>query len=419
MERSRRGGWKVLSAVIVRRRDEVRRHEAEGEISPIAMRPFSYSFLARRIPIAGCALVAAACGRPGRLLRVGGGDTAYVGVAVGLDSPDRYVTVFKGVELALDQLNAHRPAGAPVLAMRRAPEHATSAVEVAAAFRDDPSVVGVVGHTESAATISAAPIYGDRAHDGAHALVAVAPTAAATLVTRLNDWVFRVCPTATEQARALARYAADSAHVASLAILYRNEPAGTEYVRAFENEYRARGGTTTEHDPFMEEIPEFDAYARRLAQRHTRAALVYGNVSTTALAMAAFKRAGIAPLVLANNPPQGDDAASTRVLAGMRYTALYAADAPASPAAARFAQAYQAKVGSPPDHWAALGYDAATLIGDAVQAVGTDRRRVRDWVAAVGRSAPPLEGATGTIRFDEHGDPIDKPVLVREVGGGR
>lgn len=389
------------------------------KLPPVSIAPHPRSLFSRRLPLLVCALAATACGGTGRLLHVGRGDTAYVGVAVGLESPERYVDVFKGVQLALDELNARRPSGAPVLALRRAPAQAKSAVDVASAFRDDPSVIGVVGHTESAATISAAPIYGDRAHDGARALVAIAPTAAATLVTRLNDWVFRVCPTATEQARALARYAADSLHVAALAILYRNEPAGTEYVRAFESEYEARRGATTEHDPFMEEIPEFDAYARRLAQRHTRAALIYGNASTTVAAIAAFRRAGIAPLVLTNNPPQSDDAATMRVLGGMRYTALYAADAPASATAARFATDYQKRNGTPPDHWAALGYDAAMLIGDAAQAVGPDRRRIRDWVAAVGRGAPPVEGATGTIRFDEHGDPIDKPVLVREVEGVR
>ena len=39
------------------------------------------------------------------------GDTLWVGVAVGLTSPERYVNVFEGVQLALDQLNQQRPSG--------------------------------------------------------------------------------------------------------------------------------------------------------------------------------------------------------------------------------------------------------------------------------------------------------------------
>jgi hypothetical protein len=74
-----------------------------------------------------------------------GSDSVYVGVAVGLQTPSRYVNVFNGVQLALDELNASRPSGAPPLAMRRAPTDVATSVQVAAAFRDDPSVVGVVG----------------------------------------------------------------------------------------------------------------------------------------------------------------------------------------------------------------------------------------------------------------------------------
>src|SRR4051812_24870069 len=95
------------------------------------------------------------CNRNGRSAFVAHGDTAFVGVAVGLQSPERYVNVYKGVQLALDELNAARPKGAPVLALRRAPDTAKATVQIATAFRDDPSVIGVVGHTESDATISA------------------------------------------------------------------------------------------------------------------------------------------------------------------------------------------------------------------------------------------------------------------------
>jgi ABC-type branched-subunit amino acid transport system substrate-binding protein len=47
--------------------------------------------------------------------------------------------------------------------------------------------------------------------------------------------------------------------------------------------------------------------------------------------------------------------------------------------------------------------------------VGPERKRVRDWVAAVGRTAPAFDGITGAIRFDQWGDAIDKPVTIGEV----
>lgn len=348
----------------------------------------------------------------GRLTRA---DTVYVGVAVGLESPERYVNVFRGVQVALDELNAARPAGAPALALRRPRAGAKSAVEIAAAFRDDPAVVGVVGHTESAATISAAPEYGDRAGGGRHALVAVSPTANAALVTRVNGWIFRVCPVVADQARALARYAADSLKVARVAVLYRNDPSGKDFLRAFGDEYGAHAGVVVERDPFTEDIAEFDAYAERIVRRGVRAIVISGNASEARKAIRAVRRAGGRPVVLATNPPDAADSAAQRDFAGMRYVALYAADRSSTDAGTRFAAEFRQRTGAAPDHWAALGYDAAMLIGQAVQEVGPDRRRVRDWIASVGTTRPAYEGATGTIRFERGGDPREKMVLVREV----
>ena len=55
------------------------------------------------------------------------------------------------------------------------------------------------------------------------------------------------------------------------------------------------------------------------------------------------------------------------------------------------------------------------LIGNAVHEAGPDRRRVRDWIAGVGRDRPAFSGATGEIRFDRGGDPVDKPMVVEEA----
>jgi ABC-type branched-subunit amino acid transport system substrate-binding protein len=77
-----------------------------------------------------------------------------------------------------------------------------------------------------------------------------------------------------------------------------------------------------------------------------------------------------------------------------------------------FVRDYTRLFGGSPDHQSALSYDAAMLIGRAAHAVGPNRRKVRDWIAQVGRNAPPHHGATGVIRFDEHGDATNKTVHV-------
>jgi hypothetical protein len=70
------------------------------------------------------------------------------------------------------------------------------------------------------------------------------------------------------------------------------------------------------------------------------------------------------------------------------------------------------------DRLATIGTLSASMaheIKNALVAGGADRRQVRDWVASVGRGRAAYEGVTGTIRFDEHGDPV-KRVPVGTVG---
>src|SRR2546430_8349588 len=101
------------------------------------------------------------------------------------------------------------------------PHKEPTEVGVAATFRDDASVIGVVGHTGSAQMMEAAPVYGDVATGGRHAVVAVTPTATNPEVTRVSNWVFRICPTDDDAARALAKFAADSLGARRVAVVYR------------------------------------------------------------------------------------------------------------------------------------------------------------------------------------------------------
>ena len=195
----------------------------------------------------------AACSGGGSVIRGRAADTVYVGVAVGLAAPERYAHMFEGVALAFDSLNRHRSAGTPALALRRAPSNADSPVKIASAFRDDPSVVAVIGHTESDATMAAAPVYGDRAHGGKDPVPVFTP-AGAVAVTRVSPWIYRVNVTIAEQGRVLARYA-DSLGLKRAGILYRNEPSGKDFAAAFTAEFAKHGGVVTERDPFTDRRP--------------------------------------------------------------------------------------------------------------------------------------------------------------------
>ena len=366
--------------------------------------------------ILGAATGACACGGSG-VSRAGAADTLYVGVAVGLQAPERYADVFNGVHIALNELNGKRPSGSRPLGLRRAPAEAKATVQVATAFRDDPDVIGVVGHTESDPTISAAAVYDDHENGGRNAIVAVSPTAGAANVTRASEWVFRVCPVVSQQATTLARYITDSLRLNRVAIIYRNDVSGREFLGTATSAITAR--RLLERDPFAEEIAEFDLYAARLAAKRPDGVLAFANSSDVRKIVRALRGAGIDPIVVSTNGPSAQDLArdsmAVRDFAGLKYLALFLPDRAETPSGRAFVMEFERTFNRKPDHWAALSYDAAMLIGRAVHAVGPNRRAVRDWIASVGRGQPVYAGATGEIRFDDTRDPVDKIALVTTV----
>lgn len=343
------------------------------------------------------------------------GDTLYIAVAAARTGlTDAY---FNGVQLAIEALNTDRRPEDPPFGLRMPPEDQPSQVAVAAAFRDDPGVIGVVGHTGSGQTLEAAPIYGDMEGGGRRAVVAITPTATNPLVTRSSPWVFRVCPTDDDAARALARFATDTLDAGRAAIIYRNDLFGRGFTQTFQETFEGAGARVLERDPYLSGITEFEAYAGRIAQRAADAVVIAGGATDVADIIGALRSAGARPAILGSDDLAGlaADPETAREFAGLRYTAFFLADRPVNEPGARFARTYRTRFGVDPDHRAALSYDAAMLIGRAAIAVGPRRQAIREHISRIGHDEPAHVGVTGTIEFDSWGDPVRKPVLIAEL----
>src|SRR4030095_10553465 len=92
---------------------------------------------ALRFVIAVGSMTATACSRSS-----GDGGSIRIGIAADLKRPNMQ-TVLRGVELAIDRLNAE--GNGRHFETAHTPAQATGAVEIAAALRDDPRVIAGVG----------------------------------------------------------------------------------------------------------------------------------------------------------------------------------------------------------------------------------------------------------------------------------
>jgi branched-chain amino acid transport system substrate-binding protein len=364
------------------------------------------------------ACLAVACSSASGRSESGNNDTLFIAVAAGNSVSGQ--PYYDGANLAIADLNRRRPADKSPLGLRLPPAEEPSQVAVATAFRDDPRVIGVIGHTGSAQTLDAAPIYGDVEHQGRKALVAITPTATNPVVTAANPWIFRICPTDDDVARALARFAKDSLSSTRAVIIYRNDLFGRGFQRVFSTEFGRTGGTVVERDPYLAGITEFPAYAARLARKGVDVLIIAGGATDAKEIISAMRGAGLTLPVLGTDDLAGlaRDTLAARGTRGLWYAAFFLPDERRSRLGRVFAAKFQLINHYEPDHRAALSYDAATLLGQAAWATGGNRKAIRDWLSGnggPGPGKPPHEGVTGQIRFTADRNAEEKRILIGRV----
>lgn len=341
-------------------------------------------------------------------------DSLYIG-------SEQSVQGARGVVLALDHLNARRPAGTRPFAVKNpiGQPPAITSVAIATAFRDDPRLIGVIGHQGSNQLLEAAPVYSDIAGHERRALPVITPTGTNAQLTLVSRWILRICPQDADNARALAQFAIDSLHARKIAVIYRNDVFGRGFLRGFESAFTSLGGTVFERDPYMAGKTDYNAYAQRMMRHSPDALVVAGGADVYDEVRNALHaaRADMLP-ILASDDMAGlaGDTILIRDPRIARYTSFYVTGSPSSEAGRKFEADFHAKFGIPPNHQAALAYDAATMMGEAVFAVGADRHLVRDWLASVGRTRPAFSGISGEIKFDENISAVNKRIVIARIG---
>lgn len=385
----------------------------ESGREPRPARPVRSAARRAALAAAGLALLVGCARGPGG----GGGDTLVLGLAVPLTDtqgkPDVYgVRSRMGAELAVEELNARNAFGGPRLVLRLVNDRGDprTAIAVADSLVQDPSVLAVVGHVYSGATIQAAGRY-----DGN--LPAVATSATSPDISRLGDWIFRVASSDSANAVALARAAQGMGQ--RIAILYANDDYGQGLARNFASALRAAGGQITAMDPFLDDTNDFRPYLRRMKARGVDLVFVAGLQDPAARAIQQAHEVGLAARFV------GGDGIEGLASMGAAYdgTAVGVLFHPRMSDSSRaFVQRYRARYREDPDSQSALAYDAVRLLARALEDGNRDPRSIRDWLAGVGRDgrggSPAFEGVAGTVKFDEHGDPVDKRFTMGVIQGG-
>lgn len=351
--------------------------------------------------IVATALVLAACGA--------GSEAVVLGVAGPFATPYG-ASMRQGAQQAALEINEAGGIDGRRLELRFHDDQADpdAAVRVAEALFADRAVVGVVGHVNSATMISAGPVY-DRG------LPAVATSATSNRISALGEWVFRVAPSDSTTAGALARAAV--ALGGPISVLYENEEYGRGLAAAFQIAAEAEGGTILGAYPYLSATADLRPYLERMRARGTTSVMLAGLADDAARILDQAAEVGLEAAFIGGDGIEGLVDRGPRY-DGVRVGILFHPDA--GPDAAAFAARFRAAYGREPDSYAALGYDATRVLAAAARDGGATRAAIRNHIAGIGRDGQPaFDGVAGPIRFDEAGDPIAKPSPVATIRGGR
>jgi branched-chain amino acid transport system substrate-binding protein len=316
----------------------------------------------------------------------------------------------EGIELALDEVNrAGGVKGKPIKILveddKSNPQEATNKV---LQLIDRDGVSALLG--EIASSISkAGGIVANRKK-----IPMISPSSTNPDVTRVGPFVFRVCFTDDAQGQAGARFVAGTLGKKKAAILFASDNLySSGLAKEFRDEAKKVGLEIVGEKSFLNSETNFTTYITEL--RDSKPDIIYAPIYYNMMIPVArqAKAAGVPGQMFLGSDGWHADALvndAGNEMEGAYLTDHFAADGPA-PGSQAFAKAYRDRYKHDPSSLAALGYDAARILADAI---GRAKNDSPDAIRAAISETRAFQGATGTISINAERN-ADKPIVIVQI----
>jgi branched-chain amino acid transport system substrate-binding protein len=339
------------------------------------------------------------------------GDTVKVGVYGDLTGQTSSFgqSTKNGIELAVDEINAAGGVGGKKIQLiveddQGRPEQAKTVVSK---LINQDKVQAVLGEVASTNSLAAAPVAQEAK------IPMITPSSTNPKVTETGDYISRVCFIDPFQGAVMAKFAANTLKAKTAAILGDvNSDYSKGLTQFFETEFNKLGGKVIAKEAYTQTDPDFKGQLTKIRNLNPDILYIpgyYGQVGIIA------KQARELDM---NMPLLGGDGWDSPELWKLGGDALknayisnhYSAENPA-PEIQNFVKAFKAKFGVEPDSLAALAYDAAKVLADAIKrAGGTESAKLKDAI----NSTKDFAGVTGKITIDPGRNAV-KPAVVLEL----
>lgn len=339
------------------------------------------------------------------------GDTVKVGVYVDLTGPTSSFgqSTKNGIELAMEEINAAGGVNGKKIAViveddQGRPEQAKTVVSK---LINQDKVQAVLGEVASTNSLAAAPVAQEAK------IPMITPSSTNPKVTEVGDYVSRVCFIDPFQGSVMAKFSANTLKAKTAAILGDvNSDYSKGLTQFFEEEFTRLGGKVVAKEAYTQTDPDFKGILTKIRDLNPDVLYIPGYYGQVGIIAKQARELGM------NMPLLGGDGWDSPELWKLGGDSLknayisnhYSAENPA-PEIQNFVKAYKAKYGVVPDSLAALAYDAAKVLADALKRAGTsESSKLRDAINAT----KDFHGVTGRITLDKDRNAV-KPAVVLEL----
>lgn len=323
------------------------------------------------------------------------------------------ISTRNGIELALEEANAAGGVKGKKLAVRVYDDQSKPEEAAAAATRlvTQDKVVAILGEVASSNSLAMAP------KAQAAQVPMVSPSSTNPKVTEVGDYIFRVCFIDPFQGAVMARYAKETLKFSNVAILTDKKSAYSEgLTEVFQAKFSGAGGKIVGVEAYSKGDTDFRAQLTNIKKLKPEGLYVPGYYQDVALIAEQAKELGLKTVMMGGD---GWDSSKLFELGGDAVDGSYvsnhySSDDP-SPRVQEFIKRYQAKFKTTPDSLAALGYDSANVVIEAMKrSADLSGPALREEIART----KDFPGVAGTITLDAQRNPV-KPAVVLKVEGGK
>jgi branched-chain amino acid transport system substrate-binding protein len=245
----------------------------------------------------------------------------------------------------------------------------------------------------------------------------ITPSSTNPRVTQVGDKIFRVCFTDQFQGYACAKFAHDNLKAQKVATLYDQGQAYSKGLKDyFAQALRELGGTIVTEQAYTGGDQDFSAQLTTIRQSGADVVFIPGYYTDAGNIALQARKLGIKAALLGGD---GWDSAKLAEIGGEAIEGSYFSNhySPQEqrPEVQNFVEKYRAEHGQVPDALAALGYDAALLLFDAMGRAGS---LGGEEIARAISQTRGLGLVTGVISIDAERN-AKKPAVIVQLQGGQ